>query len=97
MERINDTLSAVERNAESIKGTLEKMQVDRSSQSVSSLNVNAGGVGVWIATTACCVMIAVGLLLGLWVVDLSRKVERLEDYLQAIYAQAPYLKPKDSQ
>lgn len=59
MDRINDTLSAMERNAESIKGTLEKMQVDRSAQSVSSINVNAGGIGVWIATTACCVMLAV--------------------------------------
>lgn len=27
----------------------------------------------------------------------DRKIERLEDYLQAIYAQAPYLKPEKTE
>ena len=66
-------------------------------RNTAKIEVNAGGVGVWIATTACCVMVAVSLFMGLWVVDLSRKVERLGDYLQAIYAQAPHLKPKESE
>ena len=66
-------------------------------RNTAKIEVNAGGVGVWIATTACCVMVAVSLFMGLWVVDLSRNVERLGDYLQAIYAQAPHLKPKESE
>jgi hypothetical protein len=66
-------------------------------RNTAKIEVNAGGTGVWIATTACCVMVAVGLFMGLWVVDLSRKVERLGDYLQAIYAQAPHLKPKETE
>lgn len=70
-------------------------QLMEGSRSSAKIEVNAGGTGVWIATTACCVMVAVGLFMGLWVVDLSRKVERMEDYLQAIYAQAPHLKPKE--
>lgn len=69
--------------------------MDSGNRNTAKIEVNAGGAGVWIATTACCVMVAVGLFMGLWVVDLSRKVERLGDYLQAIYAQAPHLKPTE--
>ncbi len=61
----------------------------------AKIEVNAGGVGVWIATTACCVMVAASLFMGLWVVDLSRKVSELENYLNAIYMMAPSLKPDD--
>lgn len=61
----------------------------------AKIEVNAGGVGVWIATTACCVMVAASLFMGLWVVDLSRKVSELENYLNAIYMMAPSLKPED--
>lgn len=60
----------------------------------AKIEVNAGGVGVWIATTACCVMVAASLFMGLWVVDLSRKVSELENYLNAIYMMAPSLKPE---
>lgn len=63
----------------------------------AKIEINAGGLGVWIATTCCAVMVAVSLLLALWVVDLSRKVSDLGDYLQAIYVQAPHLKPKESE
>ena len=61
----------------------------------AKVEINAGGVGVWIASTACAIMVAVSLMLGMWVLALSAKVDRLEDYLAAIYAQAPHLKPED--
>lgn len=61
------------------------------------IEVNAGGVGVWIATTCCLVVMVVSMFLGLWVVDLSRKVSDLNDYLAAIYMQAPHLKPDHNQ
>lgn len=63
----------------------------------AKIEVNAGGVGVWIATTCCIVMMAVSMFLALWVVDLSRKVSDLNDYLNAIYMMAPHLKPKESE
>lgn len=63
--------------------------------SKSEINVNAGGVGVWIATTACIAMLAVNLVLAALWVGHERKIERLEDYLQAIYAAAPHLKPPE--
>lgn len=62
----------------------------------ATITVNAGGVGVWIATSACCVMLAIALFLGLWVIDLSRKISALEQYVTAIYMMAPHLKPEES-
>lgn len=59
----------------------------------AEIHINAGGVGVWVATSACLVMLAVNLILVAVVFDQSRKVDDLGDYLNAIYMQAPYLKP----
>lgn len=64
-------------------------------RNTAKIEVNAGGAGVWIATTACCVMVAVSMFMGLWVIDLSRKVSELNNYVQAIYMMAPHLKPKE--
>ena len=68
-----------------------------SNTNTAKIEVNAGGIGVWIATTCCFVMMAVSLFMALWVVDLSRKVSDLNDYLNAIYMMAPHLKPKESE
>jgi hypothetical protein len=77
---------------------------------VSTVNINAGGVGIWIATTCCIAMLVsmvVGCLLGcFWLqsefqhkaqidADQSQKISTMYDYLSAIYAQAPQLKPKE--
>lgn len=61
----------------------------------SEVNIDAGGIGVWIATTACIVMVVVSFFLSLWVLDLSRKVSELENYVHAIYMMAPSLKPEE--
>ena len=96
VQDIREGMQQVRDDAVGIKSVLERMERSRSSNT-TTVRIEGGGVGVWIATTACCVMIAVSMLLSLWVVDLSRKVERLSDYLQAIYAQAPQLKPDEDQ
>jgi hypothetical protein len=78
------------------------------SGNATSVTISAGGVGVWIATTACLVMLAVLLVGGLWMsrelnridVTMSERKEeadRMQTYLSAIYAQAPHLKPKDEE
>lgn len=69
--------------------------MESGNRNTAKIDINAGGTGVWIATTACCVMVAVGLFMGLWVVDLSRKVSALEQYVTAIYMMAPHLKPEE--
>ena len=59
------------------------------------ITVNAGGVGVWIATTACIVMLAVNIALLFMIAGHDRKIERMQDHLNAIYMMAPHLKPED--
>lgn len=70
--------------------------MEAGSRNTAKIEVNAGGTGVWIATTACCVMVAVSMFMGLWVIDLSRKVDELNNYVQAIYMMAPHLKPEET-
>lgn len=61
----------------------------------ANIHVNAGGVGIWIATTACLMMLAVNVFLIWLFVSQSGKVDKMQDYLNAIYMQAPHLKPKE--
>jgi hypothetical protein len=66
--------------------------------STSNLSVNAGGMGVWSAVTACLITLfacvpTMGILTVL-VIDQGRKIERLEDYIQAVYRIAPELQKK---
>lgn len=76
--------------------TLESSKVPpQNSMGNATIMINAGGVGVWIATTCCIVMLALGIMGGFLYVNESRKVDQMQDYLNAIYMQAPYLKPKD--
>lgn len=78
-------------------GTVEKMAAKfNTNDSAATITVNAGGVGVWIATTAALVMFAVNVLLGALFVIQDSKINKMQDYLNAIYMQAPHLKPKES-
>lgn len=61
----------------------------------AEIHINAGGIGVWIATTCCCVMLAISVLMGLMLIDQSRKIDELTAYLTATYMIAPGLKPED--
>ena len=63
----------------------------------SNVSINAGGVGVWIATMAAVVCFVMTMVMLVLYVDQSRKVDDLGHYLQAIYAQPPSLKPEEDQ
>lgn len=63
----------------------------------ATIAVNAGGVGVWVAVTCCAVMLAANLFLAALVMDHSRKIDDLGDYLNAIYQMAPHLKQQEQQ
>lgn len=63
----------------------------------SNVSINAGGVGVWIATMAAVVCFVLTMVMVVLYVDQSRKIDDLGHYLQAIYAQAPNLKPEEDQ
>lgn len=87
VSRLADALERFSRKADQL--------MDSGNQNTAKIEINAGGVGVWIATTACCVMVAVAMFMGLWLVDLSRRVSEMDNYLNAIYMMAPHLKKED--
>lgn len=59
------------------------------------IHINAEGFGVWVAATAAALMLGANMFLAALVIDHNRQISDLRDYLAAIYAQAPQLKPKD--
>ena len=75
-------------------GQLET-QLRRGITSSSTINLNAGGIGVWIATVACGVMLGIGILGATIIVDQQRKIDDMQHYLNAIYMQAPSLRPSE--
>lgn len=67
----------------------------------ATITVSAGGIGVWIASTAAIVMLAVNMLLiSVYVTDkqeMKSNINKMQDYLNAIYMQAPQLRPKEQE
>lgn len=61
----------------------------------SQIVVNAGGVGVWLAATCAGLCFVMVVVLAMLYVDHSRKIDDLSHYLNAIYMQAPHLKPEE--
>lgn len=76
---------------------LRDLLVPRNNSSNVTFSISAGGVGVWVAVTACITMLAMNVGLGVMYVDLSRKYDRTQDYLNTIYVWAPHLKEKPKQ
>lgn len=60
----------------------------------SNIQVNGGGIGVWIATVCCALMLGVSAVSAMVILDHSRQISDLRDHLTVIYAQAPHLKAK---
>lgn len=70
------------------------------------ITVNAGGVGVWVATTSCIAMLGIVIVGALWasrefsrvdqqLIELREENKTMQTYLSAIYQIAPSLKPKE--
>lgn len=86
----------------------DKLMSLNSGNTTSSIQVNAGGIGVWACLTACIMMLAMVMIGGMWMsrefnridremTDRREGMERMQTYLSAIYAQAPHLKPKEEE
>lgn len=91
-----------------LAGALRRFEDMATNRSHASIRVEAGGAGVWIATTACLVMLGMMLVGGLWIsrefgridaqmAEQARKIDDSQDYLSAIYQVAPQLKPEQTQ
>jgi hypothetical protein len=84
--------AAVDRFTEALGG-----QANSGNQ--STITLNAGGVGVWIAASACAVMLAVNIVLVVTLVSHDRELDDLRHYVNATYMMAPELQKivKESQ
>ena len=62
----------------------------------STITLNAGGAGIWVAVTCCLVSAVMNIGLAVAFIGHDRKIERMQDHLNAIYMIAPQLKDKQS-
>ncbi len=58
----------------------------------SNVTINAGGIGIAAALIACALVVGLNIAMLLTYADQARKIDRMQDHLNAIYMQAPYLK-----
>lgn len=99
VEPLPELLQRVETLA-SITAQLAKMVEARQAETSTNANhatisINAGGLGVWIAITACLVMLAVNAILVVTLIDHGRQIDGLDDKLTATYMMAPHLRPPE--
>jgi hypothetical protein len=66
---------------------------DRSSNAI--ITINAGGIGIWIVSCFAAFMTGCTIFMAVTVVGQQHQIDRMNDYLNAIYQIAPNLKPKD--
>lgn len=80
----------IEEKAALIRALLDQQPTNAAN---STIQINAGGIGVWVSASACAVMLAVNLVLVVILVDHNRQIGRMQDHLTALYMMAPHLKP----
>ena len=56
---------------------------------------NAGGTAMWVVVVMAAVIFTAAITQGPRITELERKLDRQQDYLNNIYQQAPWLKPKE--
>ena len=107
MSQRNDAFAEVEaltRNVEKLDERLEQLgaMAGRNANSAAShISVNAGGLAVWAAVTACMVMLAVTIVGSIFIAialsDLNRQSQELRqaDATMQAYINAGLVQPKE--
>ena len=62
--------------------------------SKSEININTGGIAVWVALAMFAFMAGLNWSLNAQLTDQNRKIDRMQEHLSAIYMMAPHLKPE---
>lgn len=99
-EKLDQASERLERAAKALSGF--------NSGNQSQISINAGGIGVWIATSCCLIMLFCGLIAAFWVsrefnqmdaqmTTLRNDNDVMRQYLTSIYQQAPWLKRPDEE
>lgn len=86
-----DELQAINGLTAELREFRSSLQTNRGNSN-AEIHVNAGGVGVWVATTACLVMLAVSFMLALLYLDVRDEQRYGNAQLQTIYVLVPDLK-----
>lgn len=101
---MEDAIRELGESTRRLRESIEDLVSDRRPvTNASSVNVNAGGMGgwiaAWIAGVCCAAMLSAGIVFVLYTNSILAKqqdqISRMQDYLNAIYAAAPQLKPKE--
>lgn len=61
----------------------------------SNVTINAGGVGVAVSLMCVVILVVISIFQNIESAQMSRKYDRMQDHLSAIYMMAPQLRPKD--
>ena len=62
--------------------------------SKSEININTGGVAMWVALAMFAFMAGLNWSLNAQLTDQNRKIDRMQEHLSAIYVLAPHLRPE---
>lgn len=92
IEQFAQAARVLERASRTIE-SIDAREISNSSR--ASVTFDAGGIGLWLAVTCCVAMGVMNLFLLAMLLAHDRKIDNLSDYLNAIYMQAPHLKPQE--
>lgn len=77
-----------------LKKAMMEFKEKRGGSQIINQHMNAGGHAVWLVVVMAAVIFTAAIMQGPRISNLERKVDRLEDYLSAIYQQVPGLQKK---
>lgn len=90
-EPIGPRITGLEHQVDDLRIAVERAAHNRNASN-STITVNAGGVGVWVATTACVVMLAVSCLMTFLYLDVRDEQRVTAAELHTIYVLVPELR-----
>lgn len=101
-ELLREQAEQLRKNLDVLADRLDEISQLRSTQAATStVQINAGGVGVWVASTACAVILAVTIVASVFLAialsDLNRQAQELRqtDATIQAYINAGLVKPKE--
>ena len=92
-----DALGEARRLTAAIDALTKKIDEAPTRANTANVSVNAGGIGVWVASTCAAVSMTMCLAMGGVILNQQREIGELRQYLAAIYMQVPHLKPEGSE
>jgi hypothetical protein len=92
-----DALGEARRLTAAIDALTKKIDEAPTRANTANVSVNAGGIGVWVASTCAAVAMTMCLAMGGVILNQQREIGELRQYLAAIYMQVPHLKPEGSE